>query len=73
MSPAPVPGSPDPATPAPDASTPEEPDAVAVPADTPAPGAVSGFGAYGELLAINVNPVFIFVMRSGDIIVPSFM
>jgi hypothetical protein len=55
------------------ADAPDTPAALgttAVPDDTPAPGTVSGVGAYGVLLAINVKPVLIFDMTSGGIIVP---
>jgi len=52
--------------------SPDAPATVAVPDETPAPGATSGLGAYGVLPAINVNPVLIFVITSGDIIVPFF-
>ena len=47
-----------------------EPGTTAVPDETPAPGAISGVGAYGTLPAINVKPVLIFVITSGGIIVP---
>jgi hypothetical protein len=54
------------------ADTPAALGTTAVPDETPAPGTISGLGAYGVLPAINVKPVLIFVITSGGIIVPFF-